>query len=154
MSVSEELVRLFNDEAESRDLIGYGAVWHEACLLGPSFTSNGRNGPGEKYTGEELSWDGKECDASVVVADRFVTLVFPKGENDALGPVLWGALSDPHMGDDMGKPLNGMVAAQLQHFCCDIANAGSPGISLFGQGLQDLLFGHRVYAAVGVCIGI
>lgn len=59
MSVSVELMRLFNDEVESRDLISCGAIWHEALLLGVSFIYNGLKGPGDKYTGEELSCDGK-----------------------------------------------------------------------------------------------
>ncbi len=131
MSILAEFLSLLNDETKGRNLVYSGAVWHEARLLGASFTSDGWKGPGEKDAGEDLSWNGKECNSSVVTADQFVTLVLPEGEDHTSGPVLWGALGYPDLVNDVGEPVDGVVTACFQHFCCDVADTRGLAIMKF-----------------------
>lgn len=100
MSALSKLMGLLNDEAENRDLIYCGAVWHEACLSRSSFASDSQKGPREDYMGENISWDGQKYDPSVTV-----TVYHPEGEDDSLIPVLLGELCDLGMIDDVGQSI-------------------------------------------------
>ena len=59
-----------------------GAAGHEVSLLGMVATSDGWQSTREHDPGEELVWDGEECDASMDVTDQPVTLAFPDGQDD------------------------------------------------------------------------
>lgn len=141
---------LLIDKVESRELIYCGVVWHEACLLRSTFALDSWKGPQEEYAGENFSWDGMECDPSMIVTDQSIALLFP--EDDTLGPVLWGVLCDHGMINDVGEPIDCVIAAQFQHFCCD--DTLGPTIMLFRESWHNLLFGHRVDAAVVIWTSI
>ena len=48
---------LFNYELDGKNVIGSKAVRHEASLPWPAFSMDGRQSPGEKNVGEQLSWN-------------------------------------------------------------------------------------------------
>lgn len=56
--------------------------------------------------GEELCRNRQKDDASVVAADELVTLSLPEGKDDSPGSVTGELPSHPHMGDNVGGPLD------------------------------------------------
>lgn len=55
-----------------------GTVGHEASLPGTAAASDGWESTHGQNLGEELAGDGKKSDASVVAADKSVTLTLPE----------------------------------------------------------------------------
>lgn len=111
VAVFAEHPGFFNNESESRNVVGGAMIWHKPSLLWAVSASNRREGMAGEDPGQELDWDGEESDAPVATADRFVNFPFPEVEDDALRPVL--RKFHPHMVNNVGEPLDHGVSTHL-----------------------------------------
>lgn len=101
---------LLDQQSDSGYVVCCGAVWHESSLLRAAATYDGWERAGEQYPGEQFAWDGEEGDAPVVAADKPITLTFPEWQDDPSGPVCGELLCLPSLVEDVGKPLDDVIA--------------------------------------------